>query len=75
MKKNVCVYIYAISTLSVIPQFYQDTQSKGEIHTILRKHAQLLYVLHAVDGQPCWVTLSVHPLVVHIDHMPQFWDP
>lgn len=69
------IHIYAVSTCSAIPQFYQDTQRQGEIHTIDRKHAQLLYVLHAVDGQARWVTLSVHPLVVHIDHMPEFWDP
>lgn len=50
-------------------------KKEEEIRTILRKHAHLLYGLHAVDGQPCWVPLSVHPLLVHIDHMPQFRDP
>lgn len=68
-KKSICCIYTFIHPLIL------QRKGVGAIHTILRKHAQLLYVLHAVDGQPCWVTLSVHPLVVHIDHMPQFWDP
>lgn len=46
----------------------------GEARTVLRKTAQLLYGLHAVNGQACWVTIFVHSLVACVDHVSQFWD-
>lgn len=42
--------------------------------TVLLQRAQLLYSLHAVDGQFCWVAFCVHLLLVYVDHVLQFGD-
>lgn len=57
------------------PQIWLRITTKvRKIHTIVRQHAQLLYGLHAVDGQSRWVAFCAHFLLVHVDHMLQFWN-
>lgn len=50
-------------------------QGETEVHTIFWQCTHVLYFLHAVDREACWVAFCGHFLLVHIDHMLQFWDP
>lgn len=67
---NIVLYLQYLSTMNSTKE---HNQGESEIRTILRQLSQLLYSLHAVDGQSCWVAICAHFLLVHIDHMLQFW--